>query len=188
MSTALSLFPARIRFVNQDGTLTPEAYRAMQMLYGRTGGVLGDMGVDTFATGFGGDLVQGCTGLETVTQPVNADWIAPDVLQPASTDWMAPEVLQPAVADVLLPDVTQPTNERSNTAAESVTPSGSPYTFRSGRDGYVIVQGGMVSRIDYVRLGVATQIGSLAGLFPLLSGDGLQVTYTVAPTMTFIPR
>jgi len=175
MSSALSLFPARIRFVNQDGTLTPEAYRALQILYGRTGGVLGDMGVDTFAPAPGGDLVQGCTGLETVTQP-------------ASVDWMAPEVLQPVVADVLLPDVTQPPSERANTAAEPVTPGASPYTFRSGRDGYVIVQGGTVTQVDYVRLGVATKTGALAGLFPLLSGDGLQVTYTVAPTMTFIPR
>ncbi len=38
MATALSLFPSRIRFVNADGTLTPEAYRALSNLLYRVGG------------------------------------------------------------------------------------------------------------------------------------------------------
>lgn len=38
MATILSLFPARIAFVNADGTLTPEAYRALQTLMVRVGG------------------------------------------------------------------------------------------------------------------------------------------------------
>lgn len=38
MATVLSLFPARIRFVDDDGTLTPEAYRALQTLMVRVGG------------------------------------------------------------------------------------------------------------------------------------------------------
>lgn len=36
----LNLFPARIRFVNADGTLSPEAYRALQSLSYRVGGVV----------------------------------------------------------------------------------------------------------------------------------------------------
>lgn len=54
-TTGLSLFPARVRFVNQDGTLTPEGYRALQVVLQRTGGVLGDNGVDTFAPFMGDD-------------------------------------------------------------------------------------------------------------------------------------
>ncbi len=38
MATVLNLFPARIAFVNPDGTLTPEAYRVLQTLLVRVGG------------------------------------------------------------------------------------------------------------------------------------------------------
>ena len=48
MASTLSLFPSRIRIVNQDGTMTPEFYRALQVLFDRSGGTLGDVGVDTF--------------------------------------------------------------------------------------------------------------------------------------------
>lgn len=41
MANPLSLFPARIRFVNADGTLTPEAYRSLQGLLERVGGASG---------------------------------------------------------------------------------------------------------------------------------------------------
>ena len=34
----LNLFPARVAFVNTDGTLTPESYRALQVLFNRVGG------------------------------------------------------------------------------------------------------------------------------------------------------
>lgn len=38
----------RIRFVNDDGTLTQEAYRSLTEIINRTGGVLGSSGGDTF--------------------------------------------------------------------------------------------------------------------------------------------
>ena len=38
MATTLALFPARIRFTNADGTLTPEAFRALAQLLERVGG------------------------------------------------------------------------------------------------------------------------------------------------------
>ena len=46
---SLFLFPARIRWSNPDGTLTPEAYRSLQALLDRVGGTLGDQGTDSFA-------------------------------------------------------------------------------------------------------------------------------------------
>jgi hypothetical protein len=45
----LNLFPARIRFVNADGTLTAEASRMLEVLVQRGGGTLGDVGADVFA-------------------------------------------------------------------------------------------------------------------------------------------
>jgi hypothetical protein len=47
--TALVLFPSRVRFVNDDGTLTAEAYRALTELMNRTGGILGSSGSDTYS-------------------------------------------------------------------------------------------------------------------------------------------
>ena len=47
--TALSLFPARIRFTNADGTLTTEGLRALWALTERVGGSLGTVGTDTFS-------------------------------------------------------------------------------------------------------------------------------------------
>ena len=92
--TTLNLFPARIRFTNSDGTLTPEAYRALQVLFARVGGALGDNGVDTF-----GDLT-GVASLDlsltdTVTQPVGVEAFAPDVTQPVKTDTVVCDVVQP---------------------------------------------------------------------------------------------
>lgn len=48
--SVLNLFPARIRFVNADGTLTAEALRMLEVLVQRVGGALGDVGVDVFGT------------------------------------------------------------------------------------------------------------------------------------------
>lgn len=49
MTAPLNLFPARIRFVNSDGTLTTEALRMLDVLVSRVGGTLGDIGADVFA-------------------------------------------------------------------------------------------------------------------------------------------
>ena len=73
----------------------------------------------------------------------------------------------------------------------SVTPGASPYTYQntSGRPGDMIVSGGTVSAIDFSRNNATFySVGAVSGVFPLSAYDFLRVTYTVAPTMTFIPR
>jgi len=47
--TAINL-STRIRFVNADGTLTPEAYRSLIEIISRTGGVLGGSSGDTLVS------------------------------------------------------------------------------------------------------------------------------------------
>lgn len=66
--TALVLFPSRIRFVNDDGTLTPEAYRALQEIVSRTGGPLGSLGEDTFSD-IAATSNQAFVNYSDVTQP-----------------------------------------------------------------------------------------------------------------------
>lgn len=72
--TALALFPSRIRFVNGDGTLTPEAYRALQEIVQRTGGVLGSSGADTY-----GDIIG-----DLSTNQVNVAYT--DIVQQGTAD------------------------------------------------------------------------------------------------------
>ena len=92
---ALNLFPARVRFVNDDGTLTMEAYRALQIVFGRVGGYLGDVGTDTFT-------VQSSMGQST-DNPSITDML----MQPLSIDVAVPDVMQFPEIDQSFFDITQ---------------------------------------------------------------------------------
>lgn len=95
--TALVLFPSRIKFVNNDGTLTPEAYRALSDIVGRVGGTLGDSGVDTYA-----DVVT--AGL--TSSSINVAYT--DVQQPKSETRLISEIVQqPINQDIIFSDVMQ---------------------------------------------------------------------------------
>lgn len=99
--TTLSLFPARIRFTNTDGTLTPEAYRALKILFDRVGGALGDNGVDMFADTSGVESLD-TTRMDAVMQPTGAEAQAmADVMQAAALDALMPDVVQPVAAHEL---------------------------------------------------------------------------------------
>jgi hypothetical protein len=97
----LNLFPARIRFTNADGTLTPEAYRALKILFDRVGGALGDNGVDVFADA-GGVESNDTTRMDAVIQSPSAEAQAmADVMQAAAFDVLLPDVVQPVAAHEL---------------------------------------------------------------------------------------
>lgn len=85
--------------------------------------------------------------------------------------------------DALLPD-PQPRAQ----PAQSVAPTSSPFTYTAGFDGTIVVTGGTVSAISIIRQGTSVATGITTGLFPLSRLDSLQVTYSAAPTMTFLPR
>ena len=71
----------------------------------------------------------------------------------------------------------------------SVTPSGSPYIYSAPAGGSLIVQGGSVSQIQFSRDGLTFfTTGQTAGMFPLSLGDVLVITYSGAPSLTFVPR
>jgi len=74
-------------------------------------------------------------------------------------------------------------------AAESaVTVGASPYTYSPSVRGNVIVSGGTVSAIAFSRDGVTFYAtGQTAGMFLLCATDRLRITYTVLPTVTFVP-
>ena len=75
-------------------------------------------------------------------------------------------------------------------AAETpITLTGSPFTFTAPVRGFVIVQGGTVSLVEFSRDGTTFyNYGTTAGPFPLSAADRLRITYTVLPTMIFVPQ
>ncbi|MCR4302005.1 MAG: hypothetical protein NUV51_10375 [Sulfuricaulis sp.] len=191
----LDLFPARVQFTDKDGRLTPAAVRALNLLFSRVGGTLGDSGNDTYASGPSASdyadvmaLAESQALAETFLQPVLADELAPTCYQPIVQAELAPMDSQPEAASAVSEMVFAPTPDRAMSAVEAVTPGASPATVTADRDGYLVVAGGTVSVLEYVRAGSATDTGVVAGLFPILVGDAMTITYSSVPTVTFIPR
>lgn len=74
-------------------------------------------------------------------------------------------------------------------AEVTVTVGTSPYTYTATQRGFLIVQGGTVSLIQWSRGGVANHTtGQTQGCFPVSAGDSLIITYTGAPNVTFVPQ
>ena len=77
------------------------------------------------------------------------------------------------------------------TPESAITPGASPYVYQNDTD-YdqdIIVSGGTVSAITFSRDGAAYYAtGIITGMFRLSPLDYLKTTYTVAPTMTKVPR
>ena len=104
MSSVLSVFPPRVRFVNPDGTLTPEGYRAIEALYDRVGGAIGDNGVDTFGIVMEAGSDQGSSQNTDITiqQMQPQEFIGyQDIQQPQTFDQLQEMVLQPTQPDFL---------------------------------------------------------------------------------------
>lgn len=84
--------------------------------------------------------------------------------------------------DVVLPDPVP----RAQPVA-SITVGVSPFTYTAPFSGAVTVTSGTVSAVSIIRQGVTVATGQTAGIFPVSRLDQLQVTYSVAPTMRFLP-
>jgi len=179
----LDLFPARVQFTDKDGRLTPAAVRALNLLFSRVGGTLGDSGNDTYASSG-----PSASDYADVMALAESQALAETFLQPVLADELAPMDSQPEAASAVSEMVFAPTPDRAMSAVESVTPGASPATVTADRDGYLVIAGGTVSVLEYVRAGSATDTGVVAGLFPILVGDAMKITYSSAPTVTFIPR
>lgn len=68
------------------------------------------------------------------------------------------------------------------------TPAASPYTYTAAVKGFMLITAGTVSLVEFSRDGTTFYgYGSTSGQFTLNAADRLRMTYTVAPTMTFVP-
>ena len=82
----------------------------------------------------------------------------------------------------------QDTDKGVPPADEVSVPVGpSPFTYTAPRAGSVIVYGGTVVSIEFVRSSVHVT-GQTSGMFPVSLGDGITITYSGAPTVTFVPQ
>jgi hypothetical protein len=73
------------------------------------------------------------------------------------------------------------------TAETVITPTGSPFIYQAIVGGFMIVQGGTVSLLQFVRASTHTLPGT-SGVFPLSRADQLIITYSGAPNLIFVPQ
>jgi hypothetical protein len=76
----------------------------------------------------------------------------------------------------------------SGADAAVIAVGASPFSYTAAAIGAVLVSGGTVSALELGRNGAFTNVGAVAGAVPVSEGDIVRVTYTVAPTMTFVRR
>lgn len=69
----------------------------------------------------------------------------------------------------------------------AVALTGSPFSFTASERGTAFVVGGTVSVIKITRARVTITTGQTSGNVPLAQGDTLIVTYSAAPTVSFVP-
>lgn len=68
----------------------------------------------------------------------------------------------------------------------AVTVTSSPFTYRAGLSGSLVVTDGTVSSITLTRSSTTVSLPT-SGAFSLANGDAVVITYTVAPTVSFVP-
>ncbi len=71
------------------------------------------------------------------------------------------------------------------TAFEPVTVGASPFSYTASESGFLMVTGGTVTAIHILR--GALSILVTGGVVPLAPNDVAVVTYTVLPTINFVP-
>lgn len=157
---ALNLFPYRVAFVDPQGRLTPEAYRALMALSSRVGGSFGDQGVDVF-----GDVVSAAAD-----QTIQAEIIA----QPQAGQIKDPEM------------VFQPESDGAGIAPVAL--SASPFSFVAQQEGFLSFSEGPTTNATFSRNGVTIELGIISGVVSMRTGDIVTLTYVGSPIVNFIPR
>lgn len=171
----LNQFPARAQFVDQNGLLTPEAARALNLAFktinGASSGISSDAFGDVFAPGTSDHE---SFNTESILQPANEiSFFAPVVIQPTSEEYLGEMVFA---------------GETNAAPVQQVTAGASPFAYTASQNGTLSIQGGTVSSVAFDRSSVSFTVGFTSGLIPMATGDKVTITYTVAPTLYFIPR
>lgn len=75
----------------------------------------------------------------------------------------------------------------SPSAISTISVGASPTSFTASESGSVAISGGAVTGVTLTRSTVSVALGAVA-LVPVNNGDVVQVSYSSAPTLTFIPN
>ena len=139
--------------------------------------------LNTIATGLPADAIE---SLESVDFDISSLPLTSSPLSDgqAINDLPIP-ILSPVfvLQDEFLPD--PPAAQAAPVA--SITVTASPFTYTAPFAGNVAVTGGTVSAITLIRQSTSVATGLTVGLISVSRGDQVQVTYSVTPTLTFIP-
>lgn len=76
----------------------------------------------------------------------------------------------------------------SSSPVVAVSPTGSPFSYTAPSYGTLNISGGTVSQVAIKRGGVSTNLGGTVGHFLASKGDTYVITYSAAPTLSFIPN
>jgi hypothetical protein len=71
-------------------------------------------------------------------------------------------------------------------AETAVAVTASPFAYQAAKKGFLIITGGTVSLVQFTRVDTYST-GMVSGMFPVDLGDTITVTYSGAPTITFVP-
>lgn len=193
MLNITQITPPRVPFLDErSGMVSREWYRFFLNLYTLTGGGTSSASLEDLQLG---------PSVESVAQ-ADINLTPLDVSSAASVDQLsqALSVLPPvAVQDLaaaiqdlaLAPPATPQTTSNASLLPSAITVGASPYSYQNTTSYAVnvLVSGGTVSAVDFTRDNTTFySVGVVAGMFTLSPYDRLRVTYTVAPTMTLIPR
>lgn len=64
----------------------------------------------------------------------------------------------------------------------------SPATYTAIHAGALLVVGGTVSQIDFIRGRITVTTGLIAGFIPMSQNDQVEITYAVLPTVYYFPN
>lgn len=201
--------------VNRDGSLTQPWLQFFIALYNRTGGSIPDTPTDsTIQSMLTEQASSDSINRSSDRSLIGLLPLAPEKsargsgLNPIGFP-AAPEVKKRIAGD-LAPFASLPVEERNavrnafligtafstkgegdsarSLSVKAITVGASPFTYSAPTNGFVLTTGGTVSAVAFSRDGTTfLSVGFTAGIVPVRKNDKVRVTYTVAPTMNFIP-
>lgn len=153
--TAINL-STRIRFVNDDGTLTPEAYRSLVEIVNRTGGALGSLGSETFVASDSSAIdaqfvMMGDTFADAASFPIFGEMTE----QPGSIDAMGEMVMQPLSVTDISDTIHAATNKVTPVDSDELALVDSALNFSLKRLTWENVKATLKTYFDTLYLGVS---------------------------------
>ena len=178
--TSLVTFPQQASpLVGPDGRVTSPWLLFFQTLFNRTGGTVGDNTAD---------LSQQATLLGLMDGDVKPTNQIDGHLIPSFLGMEQPSQTMTPLGLAMLATPSPDGAGARSFKAQTLTPSGSPYTATASSSGIYLVSGGTVSAITISRDGTTfLATGVTSGIIPARKFDQVRVAYTAAPTMNFLP-